>query len=82
MQAVTIRKRSDNTLICFGPDNNQYDPVFDVATMVRNTEPDFSAVITEWMAAHPAPPSRGSLKTAMWSARSLPELVTALDALL
>lgn len=82
MTALVVRRNTDHGLVCFGPNNGQYDPGYDPATMTKAVESDYNAVLAEWQAAHPAPPTRDSLKTVLRSARTLPELVAALDAFL
>lgn len=55
MQAVTIRKQTDNSLVAFGPDNGMYDPGTPVGC-VRAIEANYDTVFAEWkvfLAAQP-----------------------------
>ena len=58
MTAITVRLKSDNSLVCFGPDNGMYDPGFNSITMKKQVESDYAAVMQEWVASKPTPPDR------------------------
>lgn len=82
MKAVTIRTISDGTLVCFGPDNGQYDPGFDKATSTKQHEADYDAVLTEWTATPKASNPRETAKASLRNAKTLPDVLAALEQLL
>jgi hypothetical protein len=57
MKAVTIRK--DGKLLCFGPDDGNYEPGVQVDA-VRAVEDDYNVILAEWnadRALDPKPPT-------------------------
>lgn len=82
MNAITVRKKLDNQLICYGPDNGMYDPGYDPTTMVKSVEPDYEQVIGEWVRTQPIPTSRSTLKQQLANATTLTQLKTILQDLL
>lgn len=79
MRAITIRTQRDSKLIAFGPENGMYDPGPVKTGQVRVIEADYEAVLAEWQAAQPAPVER---KASLRQAKSVSDLIAALDALL
>ena len=82
MTVLTIRRTSDHVLLAFGPADGQYDPAYDADTMTKQVEPDDAAILVEWQAIVPAPNARVSAKAALRASKNLPDLITALEALL
>lgn len=79
MKAVTVRQ--NGALICFGPDNGMYDP--STATPgQRAVEPDYDAVLAEWAAMPKPADPRAVFKSALKNAKSLPDIIAALEGLL
>lgn len=65
MQAITIRRKTDNSLVCFGPNNGMYDPNYDPSSSVRQIEPDYDTVLKEFqtaLASQPVVPSAAQSK--------------------
>lgn len=81
MTAVTVRKNSDASLVCFGPDNGMYDPGFDAATMTKQVEADYQAVMAEWQGKPVVSDERTVAKLALKNVKSLSELLTVLEKL-
>lgn len=69
MKALVVRKDSDGSLACFGPDNGMYVPGVP-AGFTKTVEPDYDVVFLEWQALELAKPK----------VKTLEERVTALEA--
>lgn len=81
MKAVTVRKKSDNTLVCFGPDNGMYAPGYDASMTYQTVEADYTAVQAEWRGMPVATDERVTAKRALKDVKSLSELLTVLEKL-
>ncbi|MFN3075956.1 MAG: hypothetical protein ABT940_03560 [Alphaproteobacteria bacterium] len=81
MNAVVVRRKSDGGLICFGPENGMYEPVVDPATMTVASEP-YDTVKSEWKASQPSVVDRVAAKETLKNARTLADLIAALQTLL
>lgn len=60
MKVITVRKLADNSLVCFGPDNGQYDPGVPDGC-IKSVEPDYPTVLAAWTASKPAPVDKRSV---------------------
>ena len=81
MKAVTVRKMADGSLVCFGPDNGMYDPGFDAATMTKQVEADYQAVMAEWHSKPVVADDRTAAKLALKNVKSMAELLVVLEKL-
>ena len=54
MNAVTVRRKSDNGLVAWGLCDGSYDPSHNPALHIKREEPDYEAVKAEWRASQPA----------------------------
>lgn len=81
MNALVVRRKQDGSLVCFGPAGRMYEPTYDPAQAVVSTEP-YEAVVAEWKASQPTSPDRPLAKERVKNARTLPELIAALQDLL
>lgn len=81
MKAVTVRKKADNALVCFGPSNGMYAPGFDPVTMTHQEEPDYHAVLAEWQGKPVVADDRQVAKLALKNVKSMGELLTVLEKL-
>lgn len=79
MKGVAVRRKVDNRLLCFGPDDGMYEPGYDPVTMVKALEPSYAALQQEWVDSQPPPID---LKATLRKAKTLPDLIAALEALL
>lgn len=48
MNAKAIRRIADNSLVCFGPHDGNYEPTWSTGTMTMTTNEDYQAVLVEW----------------------------------
>lgn len=82
MKAITVRTMSDGKLVCFGPDDGQYEPGYNKATTTKQQESDYDAVLAEWQAVPRAADPRVTAKASLKNAKTLPEALAALEQLL
>ncbi|MFN3078147.1 MAG: hypothetical protein ABT940_15015, partial [Alphaproteobacteria bacterium] len=81
MNALVVRRTSDGGLVCFGPENGMYAPVVDPATMTMTSE-SYETVKAEWKASQPIAIDRVTAKESLKNARTLADLIAALQTLL
>ena len=81
MNALVVRRKSDGALVCFGPEGRGYVPMVDPVTTTLTTEP-YESIVTEWKSTQPPVQDRPLAKERLKNAKSLPELITALQDLL
>lgn len=81
MNALVVRRKQDGSLVCFGPAGRMYEPTYDASAEVVSTEP-YETVVAEWKASQPAPPDRPLAKERIKNAKSLQDLIAALQDLL
>lgn len=82
MTVVTVRSKADGSLVCFGPDNGQYEPRYDTATMVMAVEPEYTTVYAEWCRKPVVPTERMVAKESLRNASTINEVIVALETLL
>lgn len=79
MRALVVRRKTDNTIEAFGPDNGNYAPGYDDATCVLSRENDYAAVAAEWNAQPKPIPPKQAARTAIQA--YLDGTMTARDAI-
>ena len=80
MTAIAIRNKSDQSLVCFGPNNGMYSPGYDASTMERTIE-DYVAVLTEWQSKPAVASERQTAKMSLKNVKSMAELLIVLEKL-